>query len=129
MLADLKLRPRQLFSYEKYLESLNKLTSTGIYSMVDFKFTPRDTTETCDTLDLALSCVFEKPYDFYIETRAKNSTIGRFGPELVIGLTKRNAFRGGVLRRKQDKKRQQRTYKAQTQILLLCTDDNSKTVE
>lgn len=95
MLADLKLRPRQLFSYEKYLESLNKLTSTGIYSRVDFKFTPRDTTETCDTLDLALSCVFEKPYDFYIETRAKNSTIGRFGPELVIGLTKRNAFRGG----------------------------------
>lgn len=95
LMADVKLRPRQLFSYEKYLESLNKITSTGIYSMVDFKFTPRDTTENCDTLDLALTCIFEKPYDFYIETRAKNSTIGRFGPELVVGLTKRNAFRGG----------------------------------
>lgn len=95
LMADLKLRPRQLFSYEKYLESLNKITSTGIYSMVDFQFTPRDTTDTCDTLDVKLNCIFEKPYDFYIETRAKNNTIGRFGPELVVGLTKRNAFRGG----------------------------------
>ena len=95
LMADLKIRPRQLYSYDKYLESLNKITSTGIYSMVDFQFTPRDSSETCDTLDVNLTCTFEKPYDFYIETRAKNSTIGRFGPELVVGLTKRNAFRGG----------------------------------
>ena len=67
--------------------------------MVDFTFTPRDTALTShqDTLDLNLNCVIDKPYDSYIETNLKNKTSGRFGPELVLGFTKRNAFRGGEL--------------------------------
>lgn len=94
-MRDLKLRSRQLYSYEKHQESLNKLTSTGLFSMVDFTFTPRDTTATCDTLDLRLNCVFDKPYDFYIETNLTGKTSGRLGPGLKMGFSKRNAFRGG----------------------------------
>ena len=95
VLANMRLRPRQLYSYENHLESIEKVNAMGIYSMVDFQFTPRDTLPTCDTLDLKLSCVFDKPYDFYVETRASGSSVGRLGPELVVGLSKRNAFRGG----------------------------------
>ena len=95
VLSNLRLRPRQLYSYEKHLESIEKVNAMGIYSMVDFQFTPRDSTPNCDTLDLKLSCVFEKPYDFYVETRATGSSVGRLGPEVVVGLSKRNAFRGG----------------------------------
>lgn len=95
ILSDLKLRPRQLYSYDKYLESSNKISGSGLFSSVEFAFTPRDTSATCDTLDLNLSCTFGKPYDFYIETNYTNKINGRTGPELVIGFTKRNAFRGG----------------------------------
>jgi len=95
IMSDMKLRPRSLYNYENYLESANKINSTGLFSTVDFRFTPRDTTAKCDTLDLTLSCVFNKPYDFYIETNVTNRTSGRFGPELVLGFAKRNAFRGG----------------------------------
>lgn len=95
VLSNLRLRPRQLYNYERHLESIEKVNAMGIYSMVDFQFTPRDSTPACDTLDLKLSCVFEKPYDFYIETRATGSSVGRLGPEVVVGLSKRNAFRGG----------------------------------
>ena len=95
ILADLKLRPRQLFSYDKYTESLNKINGSGQFSSVEFNFTPRDTTGLCDTLDINLSCTFGKPYDFYIETNYKNKINGRHGPELVVGFVKRNAFRGG----------------------------------
>ncbi len=95
IMADLKLRPRQLYSYENYLETLNKMNAMGLFSMIDCKFTPRDTTATCDTLDLTLNCVFDKPWDFYIETNFNARTIGRMGPELKIGLARRNAFRGG----------------------------------
>ncbi len=49
----------------------------------------------CDTLDANIDLVFDKPYDFYVEANAKGKTTGRVGPELVVGLTKRNAFRGG----------------------------------
>lgn len=95
ILADLRLRPRQQFSYDKYIESSNKINGSGLFSSVEFNFTPRDTTGRSDTLDLNLSCTFGKPYDFYIETNYKNKINGRHGPELVIGFTKRNAFRGG----------------------------------
>ena len=32
ILADLKLRPRQLFNYDKYTESLNKINGSGLFS-------------------------------------------------------------------------------------------------
>ena len=95
ILADLKLRPRQLFNYDKYIESANKINGSGLFSSAEFTFTPRDTTGRSDTLDVDLTCTFGKPYDFYIETNYRNKINGRHGPELVIGFTKRNAFRGG----------------------------------
>ncbi len=92
VLRNMKLRPRQLFSYDNYVESANAISGNGLFSMVDFKFVPRTDT---DTLDLTLSCVFDKPYDFYVESNLTGKTSGWLGPGLVIGLTKRNAFRGG----------------------------------
>ena len=91
ILRNMKLRPRQLFNYDNYLESMQKVNATGVFSNVDFQFTPRDR----DTLDLLLNCIFDKPYDFYVETNFVNRTIGRLGPELKVGITRRNAFRGG----------------------------------
>ena len=95
LMADLKLRPRQAYSYTSYIESMSKINAMGLFSSTEFKFTPRDTTALCDTLDLTLNCVFDKPWDFYIETNFNARTIGRMGPELKMGVTRRNAFRGG----------------------------------
>lgn len=95
IMADLKIRPRQAYSYENYLASVSKMNAMGLFSMVDFAFTPRDTTAACDTLDLTINCTFDKPWDTYIETNFNSRTIGRMGPELRLGVTRRNAFRGG----------------------------------
>jgi len=120
ILADMKLRPRQEFSYDNYLESVAKLNAMGLFSATNFLFSPRQRTvrqdtigtdsigaasaslltptssmNTPDTLDLTLNCVFDKPWDTYIETNFNARTIGRMGPELRLGVTRRNAFRGG----------------------------------
>ena len=95
LMADMKLRPRQLYSYSDYMESISKINAMGLFSMTEFKFAPRDTTAACDTLDLTLNCTFDKPWDFYVETVFNARTIGRMGPELRMGITRRNAFRGG----------------------------------
>jgi len=94
LMADLRLRPRQLYSYDDYVQSVNKINAMGLFSMTDFVFTPRDTLGS-DTLDLTLNCIFDKPWDFYVETNFNVRTIGRMGPELRMGVTRRNAFRGG----------------------------------
>ena len=94
LLADMKLRPRKAYSYSDYLETSSKINAMGLFSSTQFQFTPRDTTAQCDTLDLTLNCTFDRPWDFYIETNFNARTIGRMGPELKMGVTRRNAFRG-----------------------------------
>lgn len=91
---NVKLRSRQLFSQSLYQESLNNLAATGVFSSVDMKFVPREGT---DTLDMNISAVLDKPYDFTLSANAKGTTTGRVGPGLGIGFAKRNAFRGGEL--------------------------------
>jgi hypothetical protein len=92
ILRDMKLRPRQAYSYDNYMLSMQKVNSTGVFSQTDFQFTPRPGT---DTLDLSLNCIFDKPYDVYFEANLINRTIGRLGPEAKIGFTRRNVFHGG----------------------------------
>jgi len=91
ILKDLRLRPRRLYSYDDYVQSASRLSANGVFSSVDFQFTPRPET---DTLDLTLNCTFDKPYDFYVETSLVGRTIGRYGPEIRMGITRRNAFHG-----------------------------------
>lgn len=97
VLNNLRMHPGSLYSYLEHQESASRLAATSIFSLVDFNFTPRDTTGRADTLDLNLDLVFDKPYDFYVQTNLTGKTNNRLGPGIVIGLTKRNAFRGGEL--------------------------------
>ncbi len=92
---DLKIWPGTVYNNELFEKSQQQLNSSGLYSAMNFTFTPRDTTDTCNVLDMTINCIFDKPYDFYIEAYGKGKTSGRYGPEAIIGLTKRNVFRGG----------------------------------
>ena len=95
LIRDMKLRPRQLYSYADYMQTINTLTSKGLFSRVDLGFAPRDTSEACNVLDLTLNCVFDKPYDIYLEGNLVGKTTGRVGPGVTLGFAKRNALRGG----------------------------------
>ena len=90
LMRNLRLRRRMPYSYDRHMESVSKLNSTGVFSSTDFQFTPRGN----DTLDMTLNCVIDKRYDLYFEANAIGKTIGRYGPEAKVGFTKRNVFRG-----------------------------------
>ncbi len=103
VLRELKLRPRRLYMVDNETAAKQGLQAMGLFSYTNLQFTPRSMqvvdslghVEYRDTLDANIDLVFDKPYDFYVEANAKAKTTGRVGPELVVGLTKRNAFRGG----------------------------------
>lgn len=95
ILRDVRLRRGQLFSQADYTETLNNINSLGLFSLSDISFTPRDTAAACDTLDMTVNCVFDKPYDASIEANFVTKSNDRMGPGLSLGLTRRNAFRGG----------------------------------
>lgn len=103
VLRSLRLRPRTLYKVRTEERAKSGLQEMGLFNYTSLQFTPRSTQSVDslgnvvynDTLDANIDLVFDKPYDFYIEANARGKTSGRVGPELVVGLTKRNAFRGG----------------------------------
>lgn len=95
ILSDLKLRRNQLYSEDAYRESLSRITANENFSSVDFRFTPRDSSATCDTLDMAIDCVFNKPYDISLEGRFTGKTTSRIGPGAELTFSRRNAFKYG----------------------------------
>ena len=103
VLQSLRLRPRELYRVRTEERAKTGLQEMGLFSYSSIQFTPRSVqTLDClgnvvyrDTLDANIDLVFDKPYDFYVEANARGKTTGRVGPELVVGLTKRNAFHGG----------------------------------
>ena len=94
VLRDITFRKGELFSWDKYEESVQNIANSGLYSSTDFIFTPRPDT---DTLDITVNCVFDKPYDATFEAGINGNSNSRLGPHLSLGLTKRNAFHGGEL--------------------------------
>lgn len=116
LIRQMRMRPGDIFSQDAHNQSLNNLTSQGIYSNVDITYTPRrnpdgsmvivpdsigekngEARAGASVLDMTVNAVLDKPYDFTFGALAKGRTNGRFGPGLNVGLTKRNAFRGGEL--------------------------------
>lgn len=92
---DLSLRPGKLYSYADYTRSINTLNGKGLFSRVDLSFAPHSSASTCDTLDMTLGCVFDKPYNVSLEANLVGKTTGRVGPGITLGFSKNNAFRGG----------------------------------
>lgn len=97
ILSSNRLFPGHTYSYAEYQAGISNLSSTGLFSTVDVNFSPRDTTGLADTLDMHMNLVFDKPYDIYFEGNVTGKTNNRFGPGAVLGVTRRNAFRGGEL--------------------------------
>ena len=91
----IKMHEGELFNLEKQEAANNYLHATGLFNYSAFRFSPHSSTTLCDTLDVDIDCVMDKQYSFYVNANAKGKTSNRFGPELVLGLTKMNALRGG----------------------------------
>ena len=72
----------------------SKVSGMGIFSNVQMNYVPRDTSAMCDTLDVNIFAILDKPYDSELEAKLTNKSNGLLGPGLAWGMTKRNVFRG-----------------------------------
>lgn len=73
------------------------LSSLGIFSQINVKYARRDTTKTCDSLDLMVTAVLDKPFTTDVEMNVTTKNSDRIGPGLSLNLQRRNAFRGAEL--------------------------------
>ena len=75
--------------------TVERLGAMGVLSQMDVAYVPRDTSATCDTLDLVVSAVMDKLFDSTFEMNATMKSNQQVGPGVSYELAKRNAFRGG----------------------------------
>jgi len=94
---DLQFRPGDLYQQSKHTETMERLNATRLFTASNISFKPSNSTDTCRTLNVTLDFLFDRPYDFYVEAYGRGKTTGKYGPELVVGVTKRNTFRGAEL--------------------------------
>ena len=92
---NLEMHEGDLYSYRNYSSTSENLNGLGLFSITNFNFVPRDTTDECNTLDVMAQLMFEKQYDFSAELNYTAKTNGCTGPGVNLGITKRNAFHGG----------------------------------
>lgn len=101
----LKVRPKMLY---RWINSPNKLYSqtnqqnvqqriaqTGIFSYMNLQYTPKDTLQNCDTLNVVLQAALAKPLDAELEFNVVTKSTSQTGPSASFSLTKNNVFGGG----------------------------------
>ena len=88
-------RKGELYSLNDQKVTLEKLGAMGVLSQMDVAYIPRDTSATCDTLDIVVTAVMDKLYDSTFEMNATMKSNQQIGPGVSYELAKRNAFRGG----------------------------------
>ena len=95
MLKNYQFHPGQLFSQEKVSSTTSQLSNLQTFSSISFTFTPRDTTSTCDTLDVKVLAVMDKLYDVELEAGFTQKSNSQIGPNAKATISKRNAFGRG----------------------------------
>ena len=85
----------ELYSYDNQRTTLEKLNNIGVFRLLDVEYIPQDTTDLCDSLDLYVTAVLDKPYESNFEMNATLKSNQQVGPGMSYELYKNNAFRGG----------------------------------
>lgn len=91
----LRFHRGDLYSQQRQLQSQENLNRLNVFRYSEFQYTPRDTTNTTDTLDVQLNAAFDLPLDGELEVNFTSKSNDLIGPGAVFSVTKRNAFRGG----------------------------------
>lgn len=95
MFRGFKFWTGQIYNEERVRTSLSSLTNMGIFSNVQFAFTPHDTTDTCNVLDVRLDATMDKLIDTSLEVNVSQRSNSQVGPDAAITFAKHNAFHYG----------------------------------
>ena len=90
-------RPKALYRQTDQDKTQELLSSLGVFSQLNINYVPRDTSGTCDTLDLHISATMDKPFTSDLEMNVVEKNSDRISPGLSFSIQRKNLFRGGEL--------------------------------
>lgn len=95
LMRNLRFFHGQLYSQDRVQESLTNLTNMQMFRNIQFTYTPRDTTDQCDTVDVIADMTMDKLIDAEFEFNITQKSNSQVGPNAALILSKRNALGHG----------------------------------
>lgn len=87
-------RNGRLFSVRNMDRTQSRLSRLGIFSNITIQPFPADTSATNPTLDVLITCRFDRPMEASIEANVTSKSNSYLGPGLILGVTNNNLFGG-----------------------------------
>lgn len=95
LMRAVRFRPDSLYTLNNFELTQQRMSQLGVFSSVEYSFTPRDTTNTCRILDVLVDATLDKPISSELEADMRTKSNGQVGPELSFSVSKKNVFHGG----------------------------------
>ena len=89
-------RKGELFSQDRQSFTQEAIARMGIFKYSELRYALKDTTATCDTLDVSLYATFDKPYNAELEFNVTNKSTDQMGPGALFKITRNNFQRMGA---------------------------------
>jgi len=90
-----RLMPEQTYSQIRQLRTQENINRLGIFKYADLQFTPRDTTQGNNVLDVQMNAAYDLPLDGELELNVTSKSNDQVGPGAAFSVTRRNLFGGG----------------------------------
>lgn len=87
-------RKGRLFSVRNMDRTQTRLSRLGIFNTIQIQPIPADTSVSNPTMDVFITCKYDRPMEASIEANITSKSNSYLGPGLVLGLTHNNLFGG-----------------------------------
>lgn len=92
---NIKIEPKQLYQKSLFDETTRNISNMQMFRQIQWNYTPRDTTDSCNVLDVNLNLTMDQPIDVEAEFSFTQKSNDQVGPHGKVSFAKRNAFGHG----------------------------------
>lgn len=83
----------ELYSQNRQTYTQEALSRLGVFKYAEFRYFPKDTLPSCDTLNVKVNAMFDLPYDGELELNVTTKSTDQTGPGAIFSLSRRNFMR------------------------------------
>ena len=96
LMRNLFYKQGELYNQSRQMYTQEAMARMGVFKFSEFRYAPKDTLATCDTLDVRISAMFDQPYDVELEFNVTSKSTDQVGPGASFSLTRKNFMRMGA---------------------------------
>jgi len=91
----LRFHPSQTYSYFRDTRTQERITQLGMFRYVEMNYTPRDSTDACNVLNVNIRTAYDLPLDGELDLNITTKSNDQTGPGASFSVTRKNLFGGG----------------------------------